>query len=96
MGRSRSAQLETPGLPDEIVAKRMAPRFADETKPRRLKAVLAHVLDGDGHDPGEATRRGHDLGTPAMRIPSKMGSSWARYVGSSLLSVRVARAWERT
>src|ERR1700722_13506405 len=37
----------------------------------------------------------HCSGTPALRIPSKIGSSWARYVGSSLRAALVTRAWER-
>src|ERR1700727_1766520 len=36
MGPSRSAQIERPGLPDEVVAEGMVRRFADEAKPRRL------------------------------------------------------------
>jgi ABC-type amino acid transport substrate-binding protein len=32
--------------------------------------------------------------SPAFRRPSKMGSSWARYVGSSLIAVQRARARE--
>ena len=37
---------------------------------------------------------GHCSGTPALRRPSKMGSSSARYVGSSLIAVQRARARE--
>ena len=37
---------------------------------------------------------GHCSGTPALRRPSRMGSSWARYVGLSLLVVQAARARE--
>ena len=48
-----------------------------------------------GEDCGEAAAGGHCSGSPALRIPSRMGSSWARYVGSSLLAARAARAWER-
>ncbi len=39
-------------------------------------------------------RSGHSSGTPALRRPSKMGSSWARYVGSSLCAVQKTRARE--
>ena len=45
--------------------------------------MLAHA-DVGGEDRGEAAGGGHCSGTPALRRPSKMGSSWARYVGSSL------------
>ena len=37
---------------------------------------------------GSRRGRGHCSGTPALRRPSKMGSSWARYVGSSLIAVQ--------
>ena len=39
-------------------------------------------------------RGGHSSGNPALRMPSKMRSSWARYVGSSLLAVQAARVRE--
>ena len=38
--------------------------------------------------------RVHCSGTPALRRPSRMGSSWARYVGSSLCAVQEARRRE--
>ncbi len=50
--------------------------------------------DVDREDRGEAAGRGHCSGTPAFRRPSKMDSSWARYVGSSLIAVQAARARE--
>ena len=37
---------------------------------------------------------GHCSGTPALRRPSRTGSSWARNVGSSLTAVQTARARE--
>jgi hypothetical protein len=37
---------------------------------------------------------GHDSGSPALRMPSKMGSSWAKNVGSALLAVQAARTRE--
>src|SRR5271165_4302135 len=36
----------------------------------------------------------HCSGTPALRMPSRMGSIWARYVGSSLVAVQRARTRE--
>jgi hypothetical protein len=36
----------------------------------------------------------HSSGSPALRRPSKMGSSWARYVESSLCAVQEARRRE--
>src|SRR5271165_54956 len=51
-------------------------------RPRSPRLVLAHQAriadDIDGENRGEAASRGHCSGTPAMRRPSKMGSSWAR------------------
>ena len=38
--------------------------------------------------------RCHCSGIPALHRPSKMGSSWARYVGSSLSDVQLTRARE--
>ncbi len=51
---------------------------------------------GAGQEGGEhgVRRGGHCSGTPALRRPSRMGSSWARYVGSSLIAVQAARARE--
>ena len=40
-------------------------------------------------------RSSYRSGTPALRRPSKRGSSWVRYVGSSLNAVQAARARER-
>src|SRR5271168_4956997 len=61
---------------------------------RRPRLVLAHQTrvsnDIDSEDRGEAARHGHCSGTPALRMPSRMGSSPARYVGSSVLAVRAA------
>src|SRR5271166_2185931 len=58
--------------------------------------VLAHEAraadDVGGEDRGETAHRGHCSGTRALRRPSRMGSSWARYVGSSLIAVQYARA----
>jgi hypothetical protein len=34
---------------------------------------------------------GHCSGTPTLRMPSRLGSSWERYVGSSLIAVQAAR-----
>src|SRR5580698_8124197 len=49
------------------------------------RLVLAHQArvadDVGGEDRGEAPGGGHCSGTPALRRPSKMGSSWAKYVG---------------
>ena len=65
---------------------------------RRPCLVLSHQArvanNVGGEDRGEAAGGGHCSGTPALRMPSKMGSSWARYVGSSLLAVQAARARE--
>ena len=36
----------------------------------------------------------HSSGSPALRMPSRMGSSWARYVGSSLIATQKVRARE--
>ena len=62
------------------------------TATRRPRLVLAHQArvadDVDRHDRGEAAGRGHCSGTPALRRPSRTGSSWARYVGSSLIAVQ--------
>ena len=67
-------------------------------RPRRPRLVLAHQArvadDVGGEDRGEAAGGGHCSGTPALRRPSKIGSSWARYVGSSLIAVQAARARE--
>ena len=67
-------------------------------RPRRPRLVLAHQArvadDVDGEDRGEPAGGGHCSGTPALRRPSRMGSSWARYVGSSLIAVQAARARE--
>ena len=63
--------------------------------PAPSRLVLAHQAavadDVGGEDRCEAAGGGHCSGTPALRMPSKIGSSWARYVGSSLLAVRAAR-----
>jgi hypothetical protein len=65
---------------------------------RRARLILAHearVADNVGdEDRCEPAGGGHSSGTPAMRMPSKMGSSWARYVGSSLRAVQVDRRRE--
>jgi hypothetical protein len=49
---------------------------------RRPRFVLTHQTrvadDVDRHDRGEAAGRGHYSGTPAMRMPSRMVSNWAR------------------
>src|SRR5580704_13401459 len=59
---------------------------------RGASFILAHepriANDGGGEDRGEATGGGHCSGTPALRIPSKKGSSEARYVGSSLTALQ--------
>src|SRR6202021_584885 len=60
-----------------------------------VRAHQARVADDvGGEDRGEAAGGGHCSGTPALRRPSKMGSSWARYVGLSLHAVQEARARE--
>jgi len=57
--------------------------------------VLSAVADDvGGEDRGEAASGGYCSGAPALRMPSKMASSWARYVGSSLIAVQAARARE--
>ena len=62
---------------------------------RQPRPRSAGVSDHVGcEDRGEAARGGHCSGTPALRMPSKMGSSWARNVGSSLHAVQRARARE--
>ena len=66
------------------------PRFPQSFDDARL--LLTHHVGGE--DRGEAAGPGHCSGTPALRRPSKMGSSWARYVGSSLIAVQAARARE--
>ena len=97
-------------LQQQPVARRLddAPAEAGHDRPRRLamlahrprrpRLVLAHEArvadDVGGEDRGEAAGGGHCSGTPALRRPSRMGSSWARYVGSSLLAVQAARARE--
>src|ERR1700733_4042030 len=59
----------------------------------RKRAHQASVADDVGReDRGETAGRGHDSGTPAMRMDSNRGSSWARYVGSSLSAVQSTRA----
>ncbi len=37
---------------------------------------------------------GHCSGTPALRMPSRMGSVWTRYVGPPLIAIQAARARE--
>ena len=49
---------------------------------------------GGGEDFGEPAGLAHYSGTPAFRMPSRIGSSWARYVGSSHLSAKLARKRE--
>src|SRR5580704_13341140 len=65
---------------------------------RGASFILAHepriANDVGGEDRGEATGGGHCSGTPALRIPSKKGSSEARYVGSSLTALQKARSRE--
>src|SRR5208283_177838 len=67
-------------------------------RPRRPRLVLAHQArvadDIGGEDRGEPAGGGHCSGGPALRRPSKTGSSWARYVGSSAIAVQRARARE--
>ena len=64
-------------------------------RPRRPRLVLTHkpavADDVGGEDRGKAAGGGHCSGTPALRMPSKMGSSWARYLGLSLIAVQKAR-----
>ena len=73
-----------------------APAFA-ETHPG-ASFILAHepriANDVGGEDRSEATGGGHCSGTPALRIPSKKGSSEARYAGSSLTALQKARSRE--
>ena len=74
--------------PAEARARSAAPPRDARARPRRPRLVLAHqprvADDVGGEDRGEAAGGGHPSGTPALRMPSKMGSSCARYVGSSL------------
>ena len=67
-------------------------------RPRRPRLVLAHEPRAADHVGGEdgsdAAGGGHCSGTPALRRPSRMGLSWARYGGSSLIAVQAARARE--
>jgi hypothetical protein len=64
---------------------------ATKSRPRRPSLILAHQArvadDVRGEDRGEAVGRGYCSGTPALRMPSKTGSSPARYVGSLLIAV---------
>ncbi len=53
----------------------------------RLVAHQGRADHVDGENRGRAAGGDHYLGTPALRMPSKTGSSWARYVGSSLNAV---------
>src|SRR6202011_5221321 len=73
--------------------RRLAP-LAD--RPRRPGLVLAHearVADHiGGEDRGKAAGGAHCSGTPALRRPSNMGSSWVRNVGLWLIAVQRARA----
>jgi hypothetical protein len=70
-------------------------RLVSPPPPRLALAHQARVADAiNGEDRGEATGSGQSSGTPALRMPSKTGLSWARYVGSSLLAVQVARTRE--
>ena len=65
--------------------------------PRRAASQLTvggASSDVGGEDRGEAAGGGHCSGTPALRMPSKMGSSWAGYVGSSLAADQLARLRE--
>ena len=66
--------------------------------PRRPRLVLAHEArvagNVGGENRGEAAGGGHCSGTPALRKPARMGSSWAKYVGLSLIAVQAARARE--
>jgi hypothetical protein len=67
----------------------------DTTAGEGTRLVLAHVADKvGGEDRGEVAGGGHCSVTPALRRPSKMGSSWARYVGLSLLGVNIATRLE--
>src|SRR5271155_3873828 len=67
-------------------------------RPCRSDLVLAPgpgvADDVDGEDRAEAAGRGHCSGTPALRMPLRTGSIWARYVGSSLIADQLARARE--
>jgi hypothetical protein len=61
----------------------------------RLAVILA--VDVVGYSrlvSGDEAGRGHCSGTPALPIPWRRGSSWARYVGSSLIAVQAAWARE--
>ena len=61
-----------------------------------VPAVLAHqarvAADGRRRGSRGGEVRGHCSGAPALRRPSRTGSSSARYVGSSLIAVQEARA----
>src|ERR1700722_1046020 len=82
----------------------LRPRFADASRRASSRSQAGRSVWSRHHAlrperiqqqrRAEATAGGHCSGTPALRRPSKMGSSWARYVGSSLLAVKAARARE--
>ena len=76
----------SPLTPDEICKRDGDSSSGCATAPRARR-----LCDTDR---GEAAGGGHCSGTPALRRPSRMGSSWARYVGSSLLAAQRVRAWE--
>ena len=60
---------------------------------RDLQSTANQPQVADDVDRGVAGG-GHCSGTPALRRPSKIGSSWARYVGSSLIAGQGARTRE--
>ena len=45
-------------------------------------------------DRGETADGGHSSATPALRRPSRIGSSWVRNIGLSLIALQAARARE--
>src|SRR5580693_8865780 len=63
---------------------------------RRAGAASVDRRFGDDRPSWAARRRlffggDHCSGTPDLRMPSRIGSNWERYVGSSLIAVQVAR-----
>jgi hypothetical protein len=77
------------------------PRRSEGERLIWLEEIWLSKLDAM-RKPGESYTRSrklpsnllHSSGGPALRRPSKIGSSWARYVGSSVLAVREARTRE--
>src|ERR1700722_17959945 len=98
-----------PGLPHPPLPRGRQPDPAVEAqRPQTLDALLAHAPSAEDRSPrrpfgedrpfrgGSAASilgGGHCSGTAALRMPSRMGSSWERYVGSSLIAAQVA--WKR-